>query len=177
MGEEKRLEDLWITPKFKTDSNKVDNQKYLLNYDEQMQSLLSKYDQPKSSSKARCVTQKLRYQNDFHTFLAPNSYINTSQPDLTISVSDQKRLIEQNYDTPKLKRNLSYVEMRNVGRLSSQSESIDDNNEGKSNRTTINENLNFNDLDKLLSKDKEISFKFSSVNNLNQRLTQNETKC
>jgi hypothetical protein len=173
--EEKRLEELWTTPKFKTDSSKVDNQKYLLKYDDQMQSLLSKYDQPKTS-KVHMLTQKLRYQNDFQTFLPPNTYINTSQPDL--SESDRKRLIEQNYDTPKLKRNLSYVEMRVVDRKSSQSESFDDNNNhGNSNRGTINENLNFNDLDKLLSRDKEISFKFSSLNNLNQRLTSNETKC
>lgn len=176
-GELKRLEVLWTTPKFKTDTSK-DNQRYLLKYDDQMQSLLSKYDQPKTS-KIKMLTQKLRYQNDFQSFMPPNSYINTSQPDL-LAESDRKRLIEQqNYDTPKLKRNLSYVEMRIVDRKSSQSESFDDNdNDGKSNkRGTINENLNFNDLDKLLSRDKEISFKFSSLNNLNQRLTSNESKC
>jgi hypothetical protein len=175
--EEKRIEDLWTTPKFKTDRSKVDNQKYLLKYDDQMQSLLSRYDQPKTSKIHMLMTQKLRYQNDLQSFVQPNSYINTSQPDL-LSESDRKRLIEENYDTPKLKRNLSYVEMRNVGRKPSHCESFDDNNnDGQSNRVTINENLNFNDLDKLLSKDKEISFKFSSLNNLNQRLTQNETKC
>lgn len=98
--------------------------------------------------------------------------------------SDRDRLIDSRYDTPKLKRNRSYVEMRNIVRCRNSSQSTtgcdsfdDNNNEMPCNRTTINENLNFNDLDKLLNTDKEISFKFSSLNNLNQRLTTLETKC
>jgi hypothetical protein len=179
-----RLEELWTTPKFKADVSKVDNKKYLLKYDDQLQLLLARYDQPKPLGAARSISQKLRYQNDLHTFMPPNSYVNTSQPDL-LSASDRERLIESRYDTPKIKRNQSYVEMRNIARCrkSSQStvlttDSFDDNNdEMPCNRTTINENLDFNDLDKLLNTDKEIQFKFSSLNNLNQKMTMNETEC
>lgn len=179
--ENSRLNELWTTPKFKADVSKVDNKKYLLKYDDQLQLLLARYDQPKVLSEARSISQKLRYQNDMHTFMAPNSYVNTSQPDL-LSLSDRERLLESRYDTPRIKRNRSYVEMRNISRCRKTSQSTnndsfdDNNNEMPCNRTTINENLNFNDLDKLLNTDKEISFKFSSVNNLNQRLTMNETK-
>lgn len=180
--ESNRLNELWSTPKFKTDVSKVDNKKYLLKYDDQLQLLLARYDQPKALSEARSISQKLRYQNDLHTFMPPNSYVNTSQPDL-LSTSDRERLIETRYDTPKLKRNRSYVEMRNIARCRNASQSTtngsfdDNNNEMPCNRATINDNLNFNDLDKLLNTDKEISFQFSSLNNLNQRLTMNETKC
>jgi hypothetical protein len=179
--EKERINELWTTPKFKTDASKVDNKKYLLKYDD-LQFLLSRYDQPKALGEARSTNQKLRYQNDLTTFIAPNSYMNTSQPDLP-STSDRERLIDSRYDTPRIKRNRSYVEMRNIGRcrkasMSTTHDSFDDNNnEMPCNRTTINENLNFNDLDKLLNTDKEISFKFSSLNNLNQRLTAKETKC
>lgn len=180
--ETNRIDELWTTPKFKTDVSKVDNKKYLLKYDDQLQLLLARYDQPRPMHEARSISQKLRYQNDSRTFLPPNSYVNSSQPDL-LSASDRDRLIESRYDTPKLKRNRSYVEMRNIVRCrrssaSTTNDSFDDNNnEMPCNRTTINENLNFNDLDKLLNTDKEISFKFSSLNNLNRRLTTTETKC
>lgn len=180
--ESTRLNDLWTTPKFKTDVSKVDNKKYLLKYDDQLQLLLARYDQPKPLAEARSISQKLRYQNDMHTFMPPNSYVNTSQPDL-LSASDRERLVDSRYDTPKLKRNRSYVEMRNIARCRKSSQSTtndsfdDNNNEMPCNRLTINENLDFNDLDKLLNTDKEISFQFSSLNNLNQRLTTNETKC
>lgn len=127
----------------------------------------------------------LRYQNDFHTFLKPNRYVNTSQPDLLSLIdNDRDRLVsESRYDTPSLRRMKSYIEMRNIARVrrssnSTTNDSFDDNNNEMpcaNKRTTINENLNFNDLDKLLKADKEITFKFSSLNNLNQRLT--ETKC
>lgn len=179
--ESNRINELWSPPKFKADVSKVDNKRYLLKYDDQLQLLLARYDQPKPLSEARSISQKLRYQNDLHTFMAPNSYVNTSQPDL-LSLSERERLIETRYDTPKLKRNRSYVEMRNIVRCRKSSQSTtndsfdDNNNEMPCNRATINDNLNFNDLDKLLNTDKEISFQFSSVNNLNQRLT-NETKC
>lgn len=177
-----RLNDLWTTPKFKADVSKVDNKRYLLKYDDQLQLLLARYDQPRPLAEARSISQKLRYQNDFHTFIQPNKYVNTSQPDL-LSISDRERLVESRYDTPKLKRNRSYVEMRNIARCRKTSQSTttdsfdDNNNEMPCNRTTINENLDFNDLDKLLNTDKEISFKFSSLNNLNNRLTTKETKC
>lgn len=177
-----RLDELWTTPKFKTDVSKVDNKRYLLKYDDQLQLLLARYDQPKVASTAKSTNQKLRYQNDPNTFMPANSYMNTSQPDL-FSTSEREKLIESRYDTPKLKRNRSYVEMRNVARCRKSSQSTtndsfdDNNNEMPCNRATINENLNFNDLDKLLNTDKEISFKFSSLNNLNQRLTMSETKC
>jgi hypothetical protein len=179
-----RLEELWTTPKFKADVSKVDNKKYLLKYDDQLQLLLARYDQPRPLAEARSISQKLRYQNDMHTFMPPNSYVNTSQPDL-LSASDRERLIELRYDTPKIKRNLSYVEMRNIARCRKSSQSTttdsfdDNNNEMPCNRTTINENLDFNDLDKLLNTDKEIQFKFSSHNNLNQKMTEkiNETEC
>jgi hypothetical protein len=176
-----RLEELWTTPKFKTDVSKVDNKKYLLKYDDQVQLLLARYDQPKPLAEARSISQKLRYQNDMNTFMPPNSYVNTSQPDLP-STSDRERLIESRYDTPKIKRNRSYVEMRNIARCRKSSQSTadsfdDNNNEMPCNRTTINENLDFNDLDKLLNTDKEIQFKFSSLNNLNQKMTTNETEC
>jgi hypothetical protein len=145
--------------------------------------LLSRYDQPRALCEARSISQKLRYQNDMHTFMPPNSYVNTSQPDL-LSTSDRDRLVESRYDTPKLKRNRSYVEMRNLVRVRRSSQSTtgndsfdDNNNEMPCNRTTINENLDFNDLDKLLNTDKEISFKFSSLNNLNQKMTTIETQC
>lgn len=179
-----RLEELWTTPKFKTDASKVDNKKYLLKYDDQLQLLLARYDQPKPLAEARSISQKLRYQNDMHTFMPPNSYVNTSQPDL-LSCSDRERLVESRYDTPRIKRNRSYVEMRNIARCRKSSQSTtgttdsfdDNNNEMPCNRTTINENLDFNDLDKLLNTDKEIQFKFSSLNNLNQKMTTNETEC
>lgn len=180
--ESNRLNELWAPPKFKTDVSKVDNKKYLLKYDDQLQLLLARYDVPKAPLEARSISQKLRYQNDFHTFMPPNSYINTSQPDL-LSASDREKLIESRYDTPKIKRNRSYVEMRNIARCRNASQSTntdsfdDNNNEMPCNRATINENLNFNDLDKLLNTDKEISFQFSSANNLNQRIAMNETKC
>lgn len=160
----------------------MDNKKYLLKYDDQLQLLLARYDHPRSLAEARSISQKLRYQNDFHTFMPPNSYVNSSQPDL-LSLSDREQLLESQYDTPKLKRIRSYVEMRNIARCRKTSQSTtndsfdDNNNEMPCNRTTINENLNFNDLDKLLNTDKEISFQFSSLNNLNQRLTMTETKC
>lgn len=179
--EKERINELWTTPKFKSNASEVDNKKYLLKYDDQLQLLLARYDQPKALVEARSISQKLRYQNDFHTFIAPNTYINTSQPDL-LSMSDREKLIDSRYDTPRIKRNRSYVEMRNIGRCRKTSQSTthdsfdDNNNEMPCNRTTINENLNFNDLDKLLS-DKEISFKFSSLNNLNQMLTSKDTKC
>lgn len=153
----------------------------MLKYDDQLQLLLARYDQPRPLVEARSISQKLRYQNDFHTFMPPNSYINTSQPDLLVA-TDRERLIESRYDTPKLKRIRSYVEMRNIIRCRKASQTTtndsfdDNNNEMPCNRTTINENLDFNDLDKLLNTDKEISFRFSSLNNLNQRLT-TETKC
>lgn len=177
-----RIDELWTTPKFKADVSKVDNKKYLLKYDDQLQLLLARYDHPRSLAEARSISQKLRYQNDFHTFMPPNSYVNSSQPDL-LSLSDREQLLESQYDTPKLKRIRSYVEMRNIARCRKTSQSTtndsfdDNNNEMPCNRTTINENLNFNDLDKLLNTDKEISFQFSSLNNLNQRLTMTETKC
>lgn len=177
-----RLDELWTTPKFKADVSKVDNKKYLLKYDDQLQLLLARYDQPKPLAEARSISQKLRYQNDMHTFMPPNSYVNTSQPDLA-STSDRERLIELRYDTPKIKRNRSYVEMRNISRCRKSSQSTttdsfdDNNNEMPCNRTTINENLDFNDLDKLLNTDKDIQFKFSSLNNLNQKMTTTETEC
>lgn len=177
-----RLNELWTPPKFKSDVSKVDNKKYLLKYDDQLHLLLARYDVPKAPMEARSISQKLRYQNDFHTFMPPNSYVNSSQPDLS-AASDRDKLIESRYDTPKLKRNRSYVEMRNIVRCRNASQSTtndsfdDNNNEMPCNRATINENLNFNDLDKLLNTDKEISFQFSSANNLNQRVTMNETKC
>lgn len=110
--------------------------------------------------------------------MKPNRYINISQPDLH-SLSEGAESV---YDTPTMKKIKSYIEMRNIARarrssISTTAESFDDNNnEMPCKRTTINENLNFNDLDKLLKADKEITFKFSSLNNLNQRMT-NETKC
>lgn len=177
-----RINELWTPPKFKADLSKVDHKKYLLKYDDQLQLLLARYDVPKAPLEARSISQKLRYQNDFHTFMRPNSYVNTSQPDL-LSASDKEKLIESRYDTPRLKRNRSYVEMRNIVRCRNASQSTtggsfdDNNNEMPCNRATINENLDFNDLDKLLNTDKEISFQFSSANNLNQRMTMNETKC
>lgn len=175
--ESNRLNELWMTPKFKSDASEVDNKKYLLKYDDQLQLLLARYDQPRAMA-----NQKLRYQNDPKSFMPPNSYVNTSQPDL-LALSDREKLIESRYDTPKIKRNRSYVEMRNIARVrqtsgSTTNESFDDNNnEMPCNRTTINENLDFNDLDKLLNTEKEFSFKFSSLNNLNHRLTMNETQC
>lgn len=181
--ESNRIDELWTTPKFKSDIDKVDNKKYLLKYDDQIQLLLARYDQPRKLAEARSISQKLRYQNDPNIFMPKNSYVNTSQPDL-LSCSDHEKLIDSRYDTPKLKRIRSYVEMRNIVRCRNSSQSTtgcdsfdDNNNEMPCNRTTINENLNFNDLDKLLNTDKEISFKFSSLNNLNQRLTTHETKC
>jgi len=114
--------------------------------------------------------------------MKPNRYVNTSQPDLlSMSDADREQLIESRYDTPSIRRMKSYIEMRNIARarrssISTTADSFDDNNnEMPCKRTTINENLDFNDLDKLLKSDKEISFKFSSVNNLNDKLT--ETKC
>lgn len=110
--------------------------------------------------------------------MKPNRYINISQPDLHSLCEGAESV----YDTPTMKKIKSYIEMRNIARarrssVSTTAESFDDNNnEMPCKRTTINENLNFNDLDKLLKSDKEISFKFSSLNNLNQRMT-NETKC
>jgi hypothetical protein len=175
----KRIESLWTIPKFKSDVSKVDNQKYLLKYDDQLQLLIARYDKPKSIDERKSTNQKLRYQNDFHTFIKPNRYINISQPDLHSLYEDES--IKSQYDTPTMKRFKSYIEMRNIARarrssVSTTAESFDDNNnEMPCNRTTINENLNFNDLDKLQT-DKEITFKFSSLNNLNQRMT-NETKC
>lgn len=171
--EEKRLEVLWIAPKFKSNVNEVDNKKYLLKYDDQqIQDLLSKYDQPKNSRKIHHLAMKLRYQNDFNTFVPPNSYINSSQPDL-LSLSDRQSLLSQ-YDTPKIKRIRSYMEMRVQ---SSNAGSFDDNDvELHSNRTTINDNLNLNDLEKVASKGKQISFKFSSMNDLNNRLTSTSTQ-
>lgn len=176
----------------------MDNKKYLLKYDDQLQLLLSRYDKPKPHD-IKSTNQKLRYQNDFHTFMKPNRYINISQPDLLFTSSstssphhsnnDREKLIESRYDTPSLKRFKSYIEMRNITQRASSStgrrssicttnDSFDDNNnEMPCKRTTLNENLNFNDLDKLLKDEKEITFKFSSLNNLNQRLTTNETKC
>ncbi|CAG9798345.1 unnamed protein product [Chironomus riparius] len=178
----KRIELLWNPPKFKADINKVDNKKYLLKYDDQLQLLLARYDKPKPVNDATSFRQKLRYQNDFHTFMKPNRYINSSQPDLiSMSDTDRERLMESRYDTPSIRRMRSYIEMRNIARarrssISTTADSFDDNNnEMPCKRTTINENLDFNDLDKLLKSDKEISFKFSSVNNLNDKLT--ETKC
>ncbi|XP_070499591.1 uncharacterized protein Ret isoform X3 [Chironomus tepperi] len=178
----KRIELLWTAPKFKADINNVDNKKYLLKYDDQLQLLLARYDKPKPVNDANNFSHKLRYQNDFHTFMKPNRYINSSQPDLlSLSDTDRERLLESRYDTPSIRRMKSYIEMRNIARarrssISTTADSFDDNNnEMPCKRTTINENLNFNDLDKLLKSDKEISFKFSSVNNLNDKLT--ETKC
>lgn len=168
--EEKRLEILWIAPKFKTNLNEVDNKRYLLKYDDQQtSSSMSQYDQPAKNTRKSHLAMKLRYQNDFNTFVPPNSYINSSQPDLLSMQSDRQSLIE-NYDTPRIKRIRSYMEMRVV---QSNSTSFDDNNdvELRSNRTTLNDNLDLNDLEKVLAKDKEISFKFSSLNNLNNRLT------
>lgn len=160
----------------------MDNKKYLLKYDDQFQLLLARYDKPKPLGDTKNLNQKLRYQNDFHTFMKPNRYINTSQPDLlSIADSERDRLVESRYDTPSIRRMKSYIEMRNIARArrssnSTTNDSFDDNNnEMPCKRTTINENLNFNDLDKLLKADKEITFKFSSVNNLNDKLT--ETKC
>lgn len=113
--------------------------------------------------------------------MAPNRYVNVSHPDL-LSLREGNESIKSQYDTPTLKKFKSYIEMRNIARarrssISTTTDSFDDNNnEMPCKRTTINENLNFNDLDKLLNADKEITFKFSSLNNLNQRMT-NETKC
>lgn len=148
--------------------------------------LLARYDKPKPLNEQQFSNhQKLRYQNDFHTFVKPNRYVNTSQPDLVSLTysNDRERLVsESRYDTPSLRRMKSYIEMRNINKARRSSistttnDSFDDNNnEMPCKRTTINDNLNFNDLDKLLKEDKEISFQFSSLNNLNQRLT--ETKC
>lgn len=178
----RRLETLWAAPKFTADISSVDNKKYLLKYDDEFQMLLARYDKPKPLNDTETVHQKLRYQNDFHSFMKPNRYINTSQPDLlSVADSERERLAESRYDTPSLRRMKSYIEMRNIARArrssnSTTNDSFDDNNnEMPCKRTTINENLNFNDLDKLLKSDKEISFKFSSVNNLNDKMT--ETKC
>jgi hypothetical protein len=168
-------DSLWSIPKFKSDINKVDHKKYLLNYDDQLQLLLSRYDKPKSNHETKSTNQKLRYQNDLHTFIKPNRYINISQPDL-VSLYHNDKSLESRYDTPTIKRIKSYIEMRGIGRRSSKTSFDDNNNEMPCKRTTMNENLNFNDLDKLLTTEKEITFKFSSLNNLNQRLT-NETKC
>lgn len=184
--ERERLDQLWVPPKFKTDESKVDNKKYLLKYDDQLQLMLARYDRPKALCEARSISQKLRYQN-CATLMPRNSYINSSQPDL-LGDDDHRKLIETRYDTPKMKRIRSYVEMRDLSRTrkASQStthDSFDDNNNVDNmpcNRTTINENLNFNDLDKLMDAknvDKDITFKFSSLNNLNQRMTMNETQC
>jgi hypothetical protein len=184
----KRIDSLWIPPKFKSDINKVDNKKYLLKYDDQIQLLLSRYDKPKSTNESRfSTTHKPRYQNDFTSnYKTPSRcYVNASQPDLCSladsTATDREHLIESRYETPSLRRMKSYIEMRNIKHRRSSNcttnDSFDDNNnEMPCKRTTINENLNFNDLDKLLKADKEIiSFKFSSLNNLNERLT--ETKC
>lgn len=161
----------------------------MLKYDDQIQLLLARYDKPKPLTDKLLMNQKLRYQNDFHSFMKPNRYVNTSQPDLlSITDNDRENLIESRYDTPSLRRMKSYIEMRNISRaarcsVSTTNDSFDDNNNEIINnmpcskRTTINENLNFNDLDKLLKADKEITFKFSSLNNLNQRLTETTTKC
>lgn len=161
----------------------MDHKKYLLKYDDQLQLLIARYDKPKSIDERKSTNQKLRYQNDFHTFMKPNRYINVSQPDLQYICEGTESIISQ-YDTPSLKKIRSYIEMRNIARarrssISTTNDSFDDNNnEMPCKRTTINENLNFNDLDKLLKADKEISFKFSSLNNLNQRMTKtSETKC
>jgi hypothetical protein len=183
----RRIENLWCPPKFKSDISKVDNKKYLLKYDDQIQALLERYDRPKPLHDGKFSNnyKMLRYQNDFHMFMRPNRYVNTSQPDLlSLADNDRERLVsESRYDTPSLRRMKSYIEMRNIARVrrcsnSTTNDSFDDNNNEMpcaSKRTTINENLNINDLDKLLKSDKEISFKFSSLNNLNQRLT--ETTC
>lgn len=169
----------------------MDNKKYLLKYDDQIDLLLSRYDKPKPLNETKSTNQRLRYQNDLHTFIKPNRYVNISQPDLLcLFNNDREKLIESRYDTPAMKRIKSYIEMRNISRVSGRRSSIsttndsfDDNNNERNDfnempckRTTLNENLNFNDLDKLLRDEKEISFKFSSLNNLNQRMT-SETKC
>lgn len=183
-----RIDSLWSIPKFNSDASKVDNRKYLLKYDDQIDLLLSRYDKPKPLHETKSTNQKLRYQNDSHTFIKPNRYVNLSQPDLLFLFNnDREKLIESRYDTPTptMKRFKSYIEMRNISRgsagrrssISTTNDSFDDNNnEMPCKRTTLNENLNFNDLDKLLKDEKEISFKFSSLNNLNQRMT-SETKC
>lgn len=182
----RRIDSLWSIPKFISDPNKVDNKKYLLKYDDdQINTLLSRYDKPKPLHETKSTNQKLRYQNDLHTFIKPNRYVNISQPDLLFLFNnDREKLIESRYDTPTMKRIKSYIEMRNISRVSGRRSSIsttndsfdDNNNEMPCKRTTLNENLNFNDLDKLLKDEKEITFKFSSLNNLNQRMT-SETKC
>lgn len=151
-----------------------------------LQTLLARYDTPRTLIEAKNDEQKLKYENDLQSIMpiirqSKHGYINTSQPDLLyLSDDGREKSNKSRYDTPsiKLRHSRSYMEMNLLRQKmpSQHHDSFDDNNNEMpcGRRTTINANLDMNDLDKNLNKDKDISFTFSSLNNLNQRLTSTE---
>lgn len=148
---------------------------------------LQKYDTPRSLVVNMLNEKSLRYKNDLYALppeFRKNSIIssnNTSQPDL-ISITSDPRIIFYNYDVPGLKRTRSYVEMNLIQKENGQIEktlvhksSFEDLSQqestNKCHRKSINNNLNFNNLDKNSPKGKDIAFRFSNHNNLTEHLT------
>ncbi len=122
--------------------------------------------------------QEMRYKNDLYALLPllrrnKVSSINTSCLDLLSLQSDPRSISELGYDVPTLRRSRSYMEMNFTNQekeKAKKEQSVEDNEDCMSeNRKTIDANLNLNNLDKMTNK--ELVFRFSNHNNLNQHLT------
>lgn len=117
----------------------------------------------------------MRYENDLVPLLRKNG---GSQPNLHQMTADERQELSKHYDTPALKRIRSYLEMDFLQQTKHKrliaEQSFEDNNNNELARNSIecaNRNLNLNNLDEKHLTDKHISFKFSSLNDLNQQLT------
>lgn len=143
---------------------------------------------PRSMKLRNVKEENLRYKNELYAVSekCKRKSLNSSHPDL-ISLQSDPRNSLYNYDVPGftgLKKTRSYMEMnliqeeksrenKNVSHKNNSFDSVKRESEcatTRSNRTTINNNLNTNNFDKV-PKDKDIEFKFSNLNNLTQHLT------
>jgi hypothetical protein len=121
------------------------------------------YDIPRSLIEAKTV-ERLRYQNEL-----PHTAVNFYHNQATTSATN---LLMLNYDSP-VKRCKSYIDMRSLSKQAAHRTSCDYNDHdeacgGASGRCkggkSIKNNLNVNIGDKSVGKD--ITFRFSSANNL-----------
>lgn len=176
--ENQRLDQLWCPPKYKDLYS--DPKKYLLKYDSPRPSstastVLDRYDMPRSLLESKTVDQRMRYENDLVPLLRRNG---GSQPNLHQMTPEERQELSKHYDTPALKRIRSYLEMDFLQQTKHKrlmaEQSFEDNNNNELARNSVectNRNLNLNNLDEKHMNDKHISFKFSSLNDLNQQLT------
>jgi hypothetical protein len=178
-----RLESLWYHPSFDT-TNAVDNKKYLEEDSKELRRSSNAttttmattvvpegYDVPRSLIETKTVEQNQRYQNDLPLAKrSANFYMNQNTASATNLLAAM-----MHYDSP-VKRYKSYMDMTSLKKQQRTSCDYNDHDDdgcregqckgGKS----IKNNLNATIGDKTVSAGKDITFRFSSANNLQERL-------